>query len=83
MDGMKELNLNELEEVTGGKDNGGYTRRPAPKAGCDIYQIVKGDNLTRIAKRFNTTVSYLMAINPELTNANFIVEKHYIYVPAR
>lgn len=83
MDNMNELNLNELEQVTGGNDNGGYRNEPADKAGCGKYKIKKGDNLTRIAKRYNTTVDYLMAINPELTNKNFIVENHYIYVPIK
>ena len=52
-----------------------------PKAGCDVYQIVGNDNLTRIAARFNTTIDYLMAINPTITNRNFIRAGFYMYVP--
>ena len=81
MDNM-ELNLNEMEEVVGGKNEGGYARKPAARAGRKIYKIVSGDTLIKIAKRNNTTVDKLMAINPELKNRNYIVAGCYIYVPA-
>ena len=77
-----ELNLNEMEEAAGGKNNGGYTYRPAARPGRRIYQIQSRDTLIKIAKRFGTTADYLMKINPELTNRNFIVAGCYIYVPA-
>ena len=81
MDNM-ELNLNEMEEVVGGKNEGGYLRKPAARAGRKIYKIVSGDTLIKIANRNNTTVDKLMAINPELKNTNYIVAGCYIYVPA-
>ena len=49
---MKEVNLEELEGTAGG-------------AGTNyiIYIVVKGDNLTRIAKRYGVTVKQLVAWN--------------------
>ena len=81
MDNM-ELNMNELEQVVGGKNEGGYAKKPAERAGRKIYQIVSGDTLIKIARRNNTTVDKIMAINPELKNRNFIVAGCYIYIPA-
>ena len=77
---MNELNLNELEAVTGGM--GGSSKMLPVKPGLAVYQIVKGDNLTKIAKRFSTTVDYLVAINPTIKNKNDITAGYYMYVPA-
>ncbi len=74
-----ELNLNEMEAVTGG--DGGYKYRPQEKKGYFIYQIEPGDNLTKIAKKFNTTVNKIMAANPSITDKNFIRSGFYIYIP--
>ena len=79
MDKM-ELNLNEMENITGGA--AGSEAPLAPKAGCDVYRIVGNDNLTKIAKKFNTTIDYLMYLNNGIiTNRNFIRAGFYMYVP--
>ena len=65
--------------VSGGR-GGSKTILPA-QPGLSVYQIVKGDNLTRIAKRFNTTVDYLFAINSTIKNKNDITAGYYMYVP--
>ncbi len=76
----KELNLNEMEEISGGAA-GSSTPLP-PKEGCACYKILGGENLTRIAAKFNTTVDYLMYINKDIiTNKNFIRAGFYMYVP--
>lgn len=36
------------------------------------YVVVKGDNLTKIAKAHNTTVSELLKLNPEIKNPSLI-----------
>ena len=77
-----ELNLNEMELIVGGKNEGGFEKKPAARAGRKIYRVVHGDTLIKIARRFNTTADKLMSINPELKNRNFIVSGCYIYVPA-
>lgn len=81
MENMKELNLSEMEMVSGGGNDGGYERRPPEKAGCWIYKIRSGDRLGKIASTYNTTVTKIMAVNPELVNESFIVTNHYIYIP--
>ncbi len=81
MENMNELNLNELEQVTGGGNEGGYAKKPREKAGCFIYKIASGDTLGKIARRNGTSVSRIMSVNPEIRNQNFIVAGHYIYIP--
>ena len=78
MDNMNELNLNEMENVVGG--DGGYSKKPAPKSGYVIYQIQPGDNLTRIARMYNTTVNKLMSYNPQITDRNLIRAGAYMYI---
>ena len=75
-----ELNLNEMENIAGGAA-GSETPLP-PKTGCDVYRIIGNDNLTKIAKKFNTTIDYLMYLNNGIiTNRNFIRAGFYMYVP--
>ena len=51
----------ELENVTGGAAYG------------DNYYVVKrGDTLSAIAVKYHTTVNKLMALNPQIKNANLI-----------
>ena len=81
MKDRKELNVNELEQVSGGSNDGGYERRPREKAGCFIYKIRRGDTLSGLAGTYGTSVNRIMAVNPELVDPNFIVAGHYIYIP--
>ena len=81
MDNMKELNLNEMEEVTGGKNEGGYEYKPKEKAKCHLYKIQRGDTLGKIATNNKTTVQAIMRVNPELQDANFIIAGCWIYIP--
>ena len=76
----RELNLNEMEEVVGGF---GGSPNPLPqKAGYDRYKIESGTNHSRIARKFNTSVDYLMEINKAyITNKNDITAGFWIYVP--
>ena len=74
-----EMNLNEMEAVTGGK--GGSPTPLTPTATLDVHRIQGGETLTRIAGRYKTTVNYLMDINPTITNKNDITAGYYIYVP--
>ena len=76
-----ELNLNEMEEIVGGK--GGSKTPLKPTAQYDVYRIQSGDTLTRIAYRYNTTVDFLVKINPTITNANDITAGYYMFVPKK
>ncbi len=80
MDNMKELNLNEMDAIVGGR---GGSPNPLPvKAGCDRYKIVPHDTLSGLANKFHTTVSKLMELNKEfITNKNDITAGFWIYVP--
>ena len=74
MSEKNELNMEEMNQVSGG-----YTR-PPEKAGFLIYQIVKGDTLIKIARRFNTTESLIMTWNPKIKNKNLIYAGDYLYI---
>ena len=45
--------------------------KPAPKPSAQYYTVVRGDNLTKIAKRYGTTVNQLVAWNG-IKNPNLI-----------
>ena len=77
----RELNLNEMEEIIGGRNEGGYESKPGKKKGCSIYHIAPGNRLGQIARDHQTTVEAIMAVNPELVNPNFIRSGCYIYIP--
>jgi LysM repeat protein len=77
-----ELNLNEMGTVAGGK--GGSPTELPKKDGYIVYRIVGEDNLTKIAKRYGTTVKAIVAANPTLENSpNFIRAGFWIYVPVK
>lgn len=76
-----ELNIEEMEEISGGKNEGGYDRRPQEKPGCVIYKIAPGQTLGKIARANGTTVEQIMKANKELKNPNFIRTGAYIYLP--
>ena len=81
MDNMNELNLNEMEEITGGR--GGSPTVLPRKDGYIVYQIEAGENLTRIARRFGTTVKAIKDANPTIDDPNFIRSGFYIYIPIK
>ena len=83
----EELNLEALEDVSGGKispnDKPGSPNPLPYKEGWQNYKIKSGDNLTRIANNYRTTVDYLMSGNRGvITNKNYIRAGFYMYVPA-
>lgn len=47
-----------------------------------IYTVMQGDTLSSIAKRFNTTVSALLALNPQIINPDTIFPGQIIRVSA-
>ena len=74
-----ELNLQEMEEVTGGK--GGSPKVLPKKDGYIVYQIAYGETLGRIAKRYGTTVQAIVNANTTIQNANDITAGYWIYIP--
>ena len=70
MKNNQELNVNELENASGGA-----------ASGYIVYTVVKGDTLTKIASRYGVTVNDLVRWN-KIANPNLIVvgQKIKIYV---
>jgi len=78
-----ELNLEQMESVSGGKSSyGGYSVRPKDKAGFIIIQIRHGDNLSKIASAYDTTVKQILADNPCIIDPNKIMSGYYLYIRA-
>jgi LysM repeat protein len=50
--------------------------------GFNTYIIARGDTLKTLAYQFNTTVDYLVSLNPDITNVNVIYEGQRLVVPA-
>ena len=71
---FEELGAAEMNEVAGG------AKRPKEKEGYVIYQIKRGDTLTKIARMFNTTIASIMAVNPKIKDKNLIYDDDYIYI---
>ncbi|NNV04935.1 LysM peptidoglycan-binding domain-containing protein [Geobacillus sp. C56-T2] len=60
-------------QVTGGQaSTNTYTVQPAAAAVNGQYIVQKGDTLSGIANKFQTTVDRLLALNPQITNPNVI-----------
>ena len=53
-----------------------------PVAGIGYYEIVRGDSLSRIAGKFNSTIAELLEMNPKrIVDPNLITEGAIIKVP--
>lgn len=61
------------EETTVQRHNGTATT---------IYVVQRGDTLSAIAKRYNTTVATLLRLNPQIRNPNWLYVGQRIRVPA-
>lgn len=78
MTGKTELNLEDMEQVTGGK--GGSRTRLPDKDGYIVHRIQKGETLSGIANHYGTTVEEILAENDTITNRNDITRGYYIYI---
>ncbi len=47
----------------------------------NVYKVKLGDNLTKIAKKHNTTVEAILSINPQVKNPNIIFVGQEIKIP--
>lgn len=47
----------------------------------DIYVVQRGDTLNKLAARFNTTITQLLKLNPDITNINVIYEGQRLAFP--
>jgi peptidoglycan endopeptidase LytE len=64
--------------------SGGTTPPPTtpPPPSGQIYYVIKGDTLRKIAAKFNTTVDAILRINPQIVNPNIIYVGQAIAIPA-
>ncbi len=74
----KELNLDEMEQVVGGK--GGSRTRLPDKDGYIVHKIKKGETLIKIAEQYGTTVDEILSENDTIQNRNDITSGYYIYI---
>lgn len=75
----RELNMEELEDVTGGKIS--FKKRP-DKAGWTQHQVVKGDTLIRIANHYGISnwrkiIEWNPHINPK---TNMIINGEWLWI---
>lgn len=61
---------------------GAATVQPPQDVQVVVYTVKRGDTLGAIAKRYNTTVSTLLGLNPRIHDANRLYVGQRIYVPA-
>ena len=69
----RELNLNDMEKVTGGgtlQDKEGFWK----------YKIRRGDNLSKIAKEQRVTIDLLLKWNPQIVDPDFIKTGDELYI---
>lgn len=55
---------------------------PPPVPPTQQYIVVRGDNLRKIAVKFNTTVQELLRLNPSVTNPDLIYPGQVLIVPS-
>ncbi len=70
------LNLNDLEQVSGGNDGLGSNRPANVKTGTN-YVIKSGDTLTAIARKYGSTVKKIFDANDTVLIAE--ANKHGVY----
>ena len=80
MDNTNELNLNEMEEVTGGKI---HFKPEAARGGNWIqHKVGPGDTLIRLAKKYNVSDWKLIREwNPHIDHkTNMIIDGEYLWI---
>lgn len=70
LESIKELNDNDVQNVSGGDYSGP----------CFVYTIKRGDCLSVLAKRYHTTVATLCQIN-KIPNADLIYDGDKLLIP--
>ena len=78
-----ELNLNEMEEVSGGAKAGGMKNKPAAKSGYIIHQITNTDTLWALSRHYHTTIEAIMKANPSIQDKSLIRTGYWLYIPKK
>jgi len=70
-----------IESIIGSDSTSSPTESPAGSDETTTYTIQRGDTLSEIAARYNTTVSALMAANPQVTDPDLIYTGDALTIP--
>ncbi len=76
---LDHLDDSQLDLVSGG-DNGSSSATGGGQRYA-YYTVVHGDNLTRVAHYFKTSIQDIMDLNPIITDRNFIRTGWVLKVP--
>ena len=69
---------NEVNQIINGSSN------PQPSPVTTIkHTVAKGETLTKIASRYDTTINAILAVNPVITNPNKISVGQVLNIPAK
>ena len=84
MDNMNELNINEMEKISGGiVAAGGVKDKPAPKAGYIIHQITATDTVWGLSRKYGVTMDAIVEANPSIKDKRLIRTGYYLYIPKK
>ena len=83
MENMKELNENELEQVSGGAVAGGLAHKPAEKAGYILHQITAKDTVWGLSRKYHCSMDAIMAANPSIEDKRLIRTNYWLYIPVK
>ena len=78
-----ELNLNEMEVVTGGVVAGGLKNKPANKAGYIIHKITNTDTVWNLSRHYGCTMDDILKANPSIQDKSLIRTGYYLYIPKK
>ena len=80
MENVRELDLNEMEQVSGGKSYGTERRLPCKK-GCMVYCVREGDTILNLIRIYRLDRKQFMKENPDMRINDTLIPGSYIYIP--
>lgn len=82
MENMRELDLNEMEQVSGGREYG-MAKPPLSKDDRMAERVRDGDTILSIAHRYGLHYQKILDANPGMTRTDTLIPNTYIYIPTR
>ena len=79
----KELNMNEMETVSGGVVAGGMKDKPAAKNGYIIHKITATDTVWALSRHYGCTMDDILKANPTIQDKSLIRTGYYLYIPKK
>ena len=78
-----ELNINELEQASGGVLAGGVKDKPADKAGYIIHKITATDTVWGLSRHYGCSMEDIVKANPSIQDKRLIRTGYYLYIPKK